>query len=404
MIQTIVPVSSLATYLKDLVESDEVLADMWIEGEVSSFSVPASGHGYFTIKDDRSSIDCVIWKQQRVRQSFQPRVGDKIVVHGGTTVYERTSRLQIRADVLYPAGAGIQQLQLEQLRQRLEAEGIFDIDRKRPLPLFPERIGVVTSSTGSVWHDILRVLERRYPLAEVVLSPASVQGETAPESVVEALARLLVHGVDVIIMARGGGSAEDLWAFNDERIVRAIFASPVPVISAIGHETDTTLSDYVADMRAPTPSVAAEIVSPDLGTIDLALTDIRGQLQTTAVRSLQRRREALAVLQFKLATLSPANQLVTMASALERERERLDRATVRALDKRKQMIERQALVLQALDPAALLRRGYAWVSEFASDQPVRSVGVLTGGDTLRLTFGDGTATVHVDGVTDPTIG
>lgn len=404
MIQTIVPVSSLATYLKDLVESDEVLADMWIEGEVSSFSVPASGHGYFTIKDDRSSIDCVIWKQQRVRQSFQPRVGDKIVVHGGTTVYERTSRLQIRADVLYPAGAGIQQLQLEQLRQRLEAEGIFDIDRKRPLPLFPERIGVVTSSTGSVWHDILRVLERRYPLAEVVLSPASVQGETAPESVVEALARLLVHGVDVIIMARGGGSAEDLWAFNDERIVRAIFASPVPVISAIGHETDTTLSDYVADMRAPTPSVAAEIVSPDLGTIDLALTDIRGQLQTTAVRSLQRRREALAVLQFKLATLSPANQLVTMASALERERERLDRATVRALDKRKQMIERQSLVLQALDPAALLRRGYAWVSEFASDQPVRSVGVLTGGDTLRLTFGDGTATVHVDGVTDPTIG
>lgn len=392
----IVAVGSLATYLKDLVESDEVLADMWVEGEVSSFSVPASGHGYFTIKDERSAIDCVIWKQTRLRQSFQPRIGDRIVVHGAATVYERTTRLQIRADVLYPAGAGILQLQLEQLRQRLEAEGLFDPERKRPLPLFPDRIGVVTSATGSVWHDIQRVLERRYPMAELVLAPAAVQGDAAPESVVSALARLAEHGVDVIIVARGGGSAEDLWAFNDERIVRAIFATPVPVISAIGHETDTTLADYVADERAATPSVAAEIVAPDLTAIDLTLSDIRTRMQTTVIRSLQQRRDILATAQFRLGVLSPTAQLATMDSTLQRERDRLARAIERAFEQRRQEVARHAVVLHALDPSTLLTRGYAWVSQAVGDEPVRLTRDLTGGDSLRLTFGDGSATVTVD--------
>lgn len=395
--QRILDVGSLATYLKDLVESDEVLADMWVEGEVSSFTIAASGHGYFTIKDDRSAIDCVIWRAIRQRQSFQPRVGDQIVVHGSATVYERTSRLQITADVLYPAGAGILQLQLEQLRQRLEAEGLFDEDRKRPLPQFPTRIGVVTSPTGSVWHDILRVLERRYPLAEVILSPAAVQGDQAPDSVVNALARFRENPVDVIIVARGGGSAEDLWAFNDERIVRAIFAAPAPVISAIGHETDTTLADYVADRRAPTPSVAAELVSPDLPGIALALEDVRMAMYGSVLRGLQQRRDLVTSQQVRLGSLSPTAQLALMQSTLDHDLDRLKRAVREALSARSHMLERDQAVLTALDPARLLSSGYAWVAT-SGGTGIRGAHDLHPGDTLSLTFADGSADATIDTV------
>jgi exodeoxyribonuclease VII large subunit len=396
-IQSIVDVGALASYLKDLVESDEVLADVWVEGELSSFTVASSGHGYFTIKDDRAAMDCVIWRTARLRQSFQPRAGDKIVVHGRATVYERTSRLQISADILYPAGAGILQLQLEQLRQRLEAEGLFDVSRKRPLPVFPTRIGVVTSPSGSVWHDIQRILERRYPLAEVVLSPAAVQGEQAPDSVVAALARFVQSPVDVIIVARGGGSVEDLWAFNDERIVRAIFASSIPVVTAIGHEPDVTLVDYVADQRAATPSVAAELVSPDLPGISLALEDARMTMYGSVLRGLQRRRDMVGAAQFKLGLLSPTTQLMAMQTALEREREGLERVVRRNLERRLHAVERHQIALSALDPAQVLQRGYAWVT--TTDATVtRSVQHVRTGDTLHLTFVDGTAQAIVDDV------
>ncbi len=395
--QRILDVGSLASYLKDLVESDEVLADMWVEGEVSSFTVASSGHGYFTIKDDRSAIDCVIWRAVRQRQSFQPRVGDQIVVHGSATVYERTSRLQISADVLYPAGAGILQLQLEQLRQRLEAEGLFDEDRKRPIPQFPARIGVVTSPQGSVWHDIQRVIERRYPLAELLLSPAAVQGDQAPQSVAQAIARFEEHPVDVIIVARGGGSAEDLWAFNDERIVRAIFAAPAPVISAIGHETDTTLADYVADRRAATPSVAAELATPDLPAIALALDDVRMAMYGTVLRAIQQRRDVVASQQMLLASFSPASQLALMQATLNQESERLVRAARESVTERASTIDRYSAVLHALDPVRLMRSGYAWV-ESSTGENVTSVHDLHPGDTLSLTFADGSAESTVNSV------
>lgn len=397
----ILGVGNVASYLKDLVESDEVLADMWVEGEVSSFTVAASGHGYFTIKDDRSAIDCVIWKMVRQRQSFQPRLGDRIVVHGSATVYERNSRLQISADVLYPAGAGILQLQLEQLRLQLEAEGLFDVDRKRQLPMFPQRIGVVTSPTGSVWHDIQRVLERRYPIAEVVLSPAVVQGDTAPESMVAALNRFAEHPVDVIIVARGGGSAEDLWAFNDERLVRAIFAASAPVVSAVGHETDTTLADYVADQRAATPSVAAELVSPDLPGISLAVEDVRMSMYGSVLRALQARDDQLSGLHHRLSLVSPASQLETMERTLQLEQERLCRAIHDALDGRSQLVVRASIVLAALDPARLLSRGYAWVTTRDGDVAVRTAQGLASGHTLRLTFAD--SSIETDVVSQPVV-
>jgi exodeoxyribonuclease VII large subunit len=398
VISRIIRVGTLATYLKDLIDSDEVLQDMWVEGEVSSFTVAASGHAYFAIKDDQSAIDCVMWKMARARQSFQPRVGDKIVVHGAATVYERTSRLQIRADVLYPAGAGILQLQLEQLRQKLEAEGLFDESRKRPLPQFPRRIGVVTSPTGAVWHDIQRVLQRRYPLAELILAPAVVQGDTAAETVIAALAQLQEHGAEVIIVARGGGSAEDLWAFNDERIVRAVFASSVPVVSAIGHETDITLIDYVADLRAPTPSVAAELVAPDLSNAGQYLDELFAQMLASTHRSVQRRVDTLAHLQFRLGLVSPAAQLVAMKSSLDAQSARLQATVARSIERRQSRVDQYSALLHAFDPASLLQRGYAWVSQDATGQAVRSAVHLQAGQHLDLTWADGTARTTVDRV------
>lgn len=265
MSSRILGISLLTSYLREVIETDELLQDVWLEGEVSNFTVAASGHAYFTLKDSQAVIDGVMWKATRARQAYAPKVGDQIVAHGSVTIYDRTSKYQLKADVVQPAGVGILQLQLEQLRQRLEAEGLFDPSRKRALPLFPRRIGVVTSATGAVWHDIQHVIARRYPLAELILSPAAVQGAAAAASMIEALAAINDSGnVDLIILARGGGSIEDLWSFNDEQLIRAIFSSRSPVVSAVGHETDITLADYVADLRAPTPSAAAEMVVPDI--------------------------------------------------------------------------------------------------------------------------------------------
>jgi len=391
----IIQVGLLASYLRELVETDELLQDVWIEGEVSSFSVPASGHAYFAIKDESAAVDCVMWKQTRLRQSFQPRVGDKIVVHGGATVYERNTRFQVKADVMYPAGAGILQLQLEQLKQRLEAEGLFDPSRKRPLPLFPDRIGVVTSATGAVWHDIQRVLARRYPLAELVLSPAAVQGDRAPDSVVAALHRLYPEAVDVIIVARGGGSAEDLWAFNDERIARAIFGSPVPVISAIGHETDTSLADLVADVRAATPSVAAEMAGPDIAGLALLVEDLRSQAAAAAIDTARAFQREVGHLQHRLALASPAATLALMRATLDSERQRLLAAAGHAIERRSQSVTAMAAVLHALDPGLLLQRGYAFITSTATGSPVRSAGMLATGDSFRAAFADGTVEATV---------
>lgn len=399
MSSRIVSVGSLASFLKDLVESDEVLQDIWVEGEVSSFTVPGSGHAYFTIKDAKSAIDGVMWKATRARQSFSPRVGDKITVHGAVTIYEKNTRLQVRADVFYPAGAGLMQLQLEQLRQRLEAEGLFDPSRKRPLPLMPTRIGVVTSPTGAVWHDIQRVLGRRYPLAELVLAPAVVQGEAAPASVIRALAQLQAEQVDVIIVARGGGSPEDLWAFNDERLVRAVFGSAIPVISAIGHETDISLIDEVADVRAPTPSAAAEIVAPDLSEITQYIDEMAQRLSTVSLARVERRKMALDTVSHRLQRVSPLARLTQMERDLETEQRQLETAIAHQIERRNNDVRAIRAVLRALDPASLMQRGYAWVSRDVDGEAVRSVSEASSGQRIRIDWADGFATGSLDTAT-----
>lgn len=403
MSSRIIKAGLLAAYLRELVETDEIMQDVWVEGEVSSFTVAASGHAYFALKDETATIDCVMWKQTRMRQSFQPKVGEMVVAHGGATIYEKNTRFQIKTDVIYPAGAGILQLQLEQLTQKLETEGLFDPSRKRPLPRFPRRVGVVTSETGAVWQDIQHVLRRRYPMLELILAPAVMQGDHAPASVVDALHRLQTAEVDVIVVARGGGSAEDLWAFNDERIARAIFASGIVVVSAIGHETDTCVADLVADVRAPTPSAAAEMIAPDIAGLSDLVDDLGWRASGAATGAMENRRREIAHLQARLALLSPRAQLDAMRASLELERHRLGAAASRHVERRGIELELAQALLHALDPASLLARGYAHVSREASGEPIRTAAMLTTGDRIRTTFADGIAHASVDMVTNESV-
>ncbi|HEX7593763.1 MAG TPA: exodeoxyribonuclease VII large subunit, partial [Anaerolineae bacterium] len=256
-------VAQLVRQIKDVVESDEVLRDVWVRGEVSNFIQAASGHLYFTLKDRDAGIKCVMWRTDAARVFKLPANGDAIDVHGRVSMYEARGDVQLYVDEIKLAGAGALWQEFERLRARLDAEGLFAAEHKRALPQFPRTIGVVTSREGAVFHDICNVLRRRYPLVEILLAPTLVQGESAAPKIVGAIETINQFDIDLLVVARGGGSIEDLWAFNDERVARAIYASRVPVISAVGHETDFTIADFVADVRAPTPSAAAELAVPD---------------------------------------------------------------------------------------------------------------------------------------------
>jgi exodeoxyribonuclease VII large subunit len=257
-------VTAITRHIKALLDADDVLADLWVEGEVSNFTRASSGHCYFTLKDSEAELRCVMWRGQVAQQSWLPRQGDWVAAHGYVSVYERGGAYQFYADAWQQGGVGARWQQLMELKARLEAEGLFSPERKRPLPAWPHKIGVVTSPSGAALRDIINVLSGRYPLVEVIVSPSLVQGVEAPDSLARAMRRLgKVSALDVVIIARGGGSAEDLWAFNDEQVVRAVAACPVPVIAGVGHETDYTLTDLVADYRAPTPSAAAAAAVPD---------------------------------------------------------------------------------------------------------------------------------------------
>ena len=255
-------VSQLSSYTKQTLERDAVLQDLWVSGEVANLARPGSGHSYFSIRDGKATMRCVMFRNSRGMNYLDN--GAAIILHGRVSIYEQRGDLQIIADIAQPEGVGELQLRLEQLKLQLEQQGLFDQSRKRTLPRFPTKIAVVTSPTGSVWHDIQNVVRRRYPLVELAIAPAPVQGEDAAPMLVDAIESAGDEpDVDVIIVARGGGSLEDLWAFNEEAVARAIFACPLPVVSAVGHETDYTIADMVADLRAPTPSAAAELVVPD---------------------------------------------------------------------------------------------------------------------------------------------
>ncbi len=390
-------VKAVTTYVRYLLEDDDTLADLWIQGEVTSLYKHRSGHVYFTLQEGDAQLKSVMFRAHATRHRRLPAPGDLVVAHGNVSLYEQNSSIQLYVDSVQPAGQGIAALELERLRQRLEAEGLFDESRKRPLPVAPRFIGVVTSPDGAVWHDIQHVLRRRYPLTHLVLAPAQVQGERAPAAIVAALEALQADGrAEVIIVARGGGAAEDLAAFNDEQVVRAIFASRVPVISGVGHETDWTLTDLVADLRAPTPSAAAEVSTPAVSDLALRVLEARIELVRLATDLVS---DHVANVRFETRNLhraSPHQRIARHQQALREQALRVQRGQRANLERIRSDVALQTNVLRSLSPTRTLQRGYAAVSIAATGQPVTSIRQLPVGDVLHLQLADGAVLSRVE--------
>ncbi len=414
----VVPVAVLTAYIRELFDADAFLADVWVEGEVAETFVSRSGHVYFTLRDTECQLKCVLFRGFAQRQRHLPQPGDQLAAHGRVSIYDRDGAYQLYVDAVQPAGLGILALQRELLRQQLAEEGLFDPSRKRPLPPMPRYIGVVTSPEGAVWHDIQIVLRRRYPLAHLLLSPSPVQGDAAPEGIVRALQRLQRDGrAEVIIVARGGGSAEDLSCFDDERVVRAVFACPIPVISAVGHETDWTLIDEVADLRAPTPSAAAELCSPSL--IDLAerVIALEHEARRLVLASIASYRGRLDDVRTTLALKHPAHLINGARMKLALLKQRLDQQQTRSLSsgravsqalyarmrqavhahiqQQRHRIVRDVAVLEAIEPRRVLRRGYAILSS-TDGRPVARATAVTTGQAITARFVDGIVAARVE--------
>jgi len=390
--QTAYTVSAVAEYLKASLESDPRLADLMVVGEVSGYRNPSSGHHYFALRDEQSVLRCVMFRGGRGGQFLSD--GSQVICHGRISIYTARGDLQYYVDQVEPDGVGALQKAFEEMRKRLESEGLFESGRKRQLPAMPARIAVITSPTGAVIQDILNVLTRRYPLAEVILIPTAVQGEKAAPEIVRAFQALnALDDIDVAIVARGGGSLEDLWSFNEETVARAIFASNVPVISAIGHETDTTIADLVADVCAPTPSAAAEIVAP-------ATADLAGEVAGYAARidEIVGRRVADSRSHFELAV--DRMNLRVPDTALPRQR--IDDLLVRARLAGQRLVESSKLrlatveaSLSALGPKKILGRGYT-ITRLADGRAATSVLQFETGDRMAVTFADGSVDATVD--------
>jgi len=382
-------VSDLTAYIRALLESNENLMSIWVAGEVSNLSRPASGHVYFTLKDSAASLRCVMWRDQASRLSAALYDGMALEVHGSVGVYEQGGQYQLYVDGVRAAGEGLLYQEFLRLKAALEAEGLFEEARKRPLPELPRVVGLVTSPSGAALQDILNTLRARCPLVHVVLAPSAVQGESAPQELVMALDLLnrWVHP-DVIIIGRGGGSLEDLWAFNDERVVRAVAASAAPVISGVGHETDFTLTDFAADARAPTPTGAAVIAVPHIADLYERLDMQRLRLERAVKEQLAARRMEIRDFSQRLEALSPRWQVRQGMQRLDDLSLRLQAATRALLRAEKARLAAEADRLERLDPHQVLRRGYALVHD-QQGQLIASVERVKLGQNVHVSLKDG---------------
>ncbi|MCA1588086.1 MAG: exodeoxyribonuclease VII large subunit [Chloroflexi bacterium] len=390
----ILRVSDLNRQVRGLLDADPLLADVFVEGEVSQPSFPPSGHCFFTLKDANSQIRAVCFREQLERATVRPVHGMNVICRGRVRAYEPQGTYQLYVETITPAGAGDLHARYEALRVQLAAAGLFDEGRKRPIPKWPRRIGVVTSPVGAVWRDINNVLRRRYPLCELVLSPSVVQGATAAPAVVRALQRLYAQSdLDTVILARGGGSLEDLWSFNDERVVRAVADSPVPIIVGVGHESDVTLADFAADLRAPTPSAAAELATPDATQLATILGRLRDRASGALMSWATQRRRLLDAERRALGGLAPDFDAARQCTA-----DLVDRAG-RAVDDR--IARRRVLLtgagdsLRTLSPAATLERGYA-VARTPEGRIVRDAADVGPGDPLTVIVARGSVDARVE--------
>lgn len=386
----IVDVSELTNYLKSLLEEDYYLQDTWVRGEITNYVQSGAGHRYFSVKDERASLRCVLFRGNGV--SAPPlRNGMAVFVHGRLSVYEARGDVQFYVDAVEDAGIGELHLRFEALKARLEAEGLFAAERKRDLPRSPSVIGVVTSSSAAALRDIVRTLRLRCPLVRVVVAPTLVQGDGAAEQVADAIALLNAHArAEVIIVARGGGSLEELWAFNEEVVARAIAASAIPVVTGIGHETDFTIADFVADLRASTPTAAATAAVPDLRTWRESLYQQRERLDQAVSVYLYTQRATLGIRQHALDRASPLGRIVQARQRVDEARERLRVQMQSQLDLRREQLRGRAQQLHALSPLLTLSRGFAVVRRADDDTLVTSVAQVALGDALKVRVADGT--------------
>ena len=389
---TIMTVTALNSYLRELLESDVVLQDIWVRGEISNFSRPRSGHIYFTLKDSEAQMRCVMWKSASFGLRFDPRDGMAVEVHGSMNIYAAGGTVQLYVNEMRQAGEGALYADFLRLKDKLEKAGLFDQAHKKPLPRLPRHIGIVSSATGAALQDMLHTLERRLPSARVTIAPSAVQGAEAPPAIIRGLKALnRIPDLDLILLARGGGSIEDLWCFNDEALALAIFNSRVPIISGVGHETDFTIADFVADLRAPTPTAAAELASP--------VTQL--ELYNKVIDTNQ---ELNLLIEARLAGLSQQSKLSFSAlerfspkqriyNALQRQDElfmRLERAMTSRLQKMTLHLERECARLKALSPKAVLARGYAIISDPQTGKVVRQIAQIEPTLPIRVQILDGT--------------
>ncbi len=381
-------VSALTRHIRDLFESDPSLQDVWVEGEISNLSRPASGHIYFTLKDAGAALRCVMWKTSAARLSLPIQEGQAVSVHGKLGIYEVSGQYQLYVDQIRPVGEGALYQEFLRLKALLEEEGLFDASRKRPIPELPRRIGIITSGTGAALRDMLDVLRRRLPLVEVILVPTPVQGAEAPAALAAAFTLLNRQNPDVILLARGGGSIEDLWAFNDERVVRAIVGSAAPVICGVGHETDFTLSDFAADLRAATPTAAAELATP-ITRIDLAgyLRDAASRLTTSSIELLTAQRNLLSSLVAGLRYASPQRRIQSESQRVDEYARRAFAGLAHNVQLESAHVKGLAQQLEALSPLAVLGRGYALVTRKDDGRVVSRVKLASG--ELRVRVSDG---------------
>lgn len=395
-------VTELTRYLRQLIEADNSLQDVWVRGEVSNFSRPSSGHLYFTLKDAGSSLRCVVWKTDAARLRVTVQDGMAVEAHGAVSVYEAGGQYQLYVNLVKPAGEGALYQEFLRLKALMEAEGLFDPARKRPVPELPARIGLITSPTGAALRDMLNTLRRRLPLAEIILAPSPVQGDEAPARLVAALENLNNKiKPDVILIGRGGGSIEDLWAFNDERVVRAVADSRIPVISGVGHETDFTLTDFAADLRAPTPTAAAELATAiTVDDLKYSIGQFQADLLETIQSSLDGRRVGLGSTDLRLKQFSPIRRLQSDRQRVD-EWSHLVETTIRhKLDLSLLRVQALDHRLVALSPLEVLKRGYGVINRSKDGRLVDSVKKVKMGDELQVRVSDGSFNAKVAGKAD----
>ena len=387
-------VGELNRYVKMLMDNDALLSAVSVRGEISNLKYHSSGHLYFTLKDGDAEIAAVMFRSAAMNLKMVARDGMQVVAFGRVSVYEKSGKCQLYVSAMLDNGIGALQLEYERLKKQLEAEGLFDKDKKRPLPRFPKCIGIITSPTGAAVRDMINVTGRRWPSAKILLYPALVQGEQAPVSLCAGLDLLnAIEACDVIIIGRGGGSIEDLWAFNDERVVRRVAASETPIISAVGHETDFTLCDFAADLRAPTPSAAAELAVPDRDEMRIRLDELLGRIENLTLRTVNAKRERLLNVANRLELLSPSGRLMLEKKELLRKKTALEQRIERIVGKRREELSIASAKLVATNPLAVLARGYSYTQK--AGVVVSSVSQISNGDVIDIKFADGGASAEI---------